>query len=60
MSILPLPSDIVDRIYIIYRGIMWTTNPLIAWAEMCKPKEEGGVGIIDLIAWNLVLIANVL
>lgn len=40
---------------------MWTIkHPPVAWAEMCKPKEEKGLGFKDLKAWNLALLAKVL
>lgn len=48
MSILPLPNDLIERIYSMCCGFMLTTkHPPIAWADMCKPKEEGGVGFRD-------------
>lgn len=49
LSMLPLPLGIIDRIYNICRSFMWTSrHPPISWANMCKPKEEGGLGFRDL------------
>ena len=27
----------------------------VAWADICLPKNEGGLGIKDLISWNKAL-----
>ena len=24
----------------------------VCWADVCKPKNEGGLGVIDLVLWN--------
>ncbi|GFZ11073.1 hypothetical protein Acr_22g0004710 [Actinidia rufa] len=31
---------------------------LVAWREICRPKSGGGLGFIDLHAWNLALISK--
>ncbi|KAF3786660.1 putative ribonuclease H protein [Nymphaea thermarum] len=31
---------------------------LIAWKDLCKPKEEGGVGLWALVEWNAALMAT--
>ncbi|GFS39653.1 hypothetical protein Acr_00g0064160 [Actinidia rufa] len=33
-------------------------KPLVAWREICRPKPEGGLGFIDLHAWNLALLSK--
>ncbi|GJR74563.1 RNA-directed DNA polymerase, eukaryota, reverse transcriptase zinc-binding domain protein [Tanacetum coccineum] len=30
----------------------------VAWKQVCKPKDEGGLGIKDLSSWNEVLMAK--
>lgn len=61
MSILPLLNEVVVRIYNICRSFMWIIKNLpIAWTEICRPKVEGGLGLRDLNAWNLALLAKVL
>ncbi|XP_074556543.1 uncharacterized protein LOC141812447 [Curcuma longa] len=61
MSVLPIPSGVVDRIYGICRSFMWTmSRPPIAWMELCRPRREGGLGLRDLSAWNHALLAKVL
>ncbi|KAF3784354.1 putative ribonuclease H protein [Nymphaea thermarum] len=31
---------------------------LVAWKDLCKPKEEGGVGLRTLVEWNAALMAT--
>lgn len=60
LSVLPLPYEIVDRIYSICKAFMWTTkHSPISWADVCKPKEEGGQRLRDLKAWNKALLTKV-
>ena len=35
-------------------------KPLVAWKDICKPKPEGGLGFIDLNAWNWAMLAKAL
>lgn len=38
LSILPLPSNIIDTIYGLCRKFIWQTNrPPIAWKKLCRP-----------------------
>ncbi|KAL0300293.1 UNVERIFIED_CONTAM: hypothetical protein Scaly_3052200 [Sesamum calycinum] len=32
--------------------IIWKGNAKVAWDQICKPKEEGGLGIRSMIAMN--------
>lgn len=46
LSILPLPKNIIDRIYALCRRFVWPTKHLpIAWNMFHLPREDGGVGI---------------
>nr|GEX02552.1 RNA-directed DNA polymerase, eukaryota, reverse transcriptase zinc-binding domain protein [Tanacetum cinerariifolium] len=45
-------------------GFLWCQGDLakgkakIAWKQVCKPKDEGGLGIKDLSLWNEVLMSK--
>lgn len=40
---------------------VWRTkHSLISWRMLCKPKEDGGLGLKNLGAWNKDLIAKTL
>lgn len=46
LSILPLPSNIIDKIYYLCRKFIWSTkHPPIAWSMFCKPINDGGLGL---------------
>ncbi|XP_073313562.1 uncharacterized protein [Primulina huaijiensis] len=61
LSILPLPSCIIDAIYSLCRKFVWPTkHPPIAWHTLCKPIEAGGLGLKNLKAWNKALLAKTL
>ncbi|KAL9227684.1 hypothetical protein vseg_003343 [Gypsophila vaccaria] len=46
-----LPKGVLERIETICRNFLWDSSadyrrvPLVAWSKVCKPKEEGGLGI---------------
>lgn len=51
LSILSIPSAVIDKLYVICRSFVWTSkHPSISWATICLAKEEGGYGIRDLRA----------
>lgn len=61
LSILPLPVNIIDRIYGICRNFFWSSkHPPIAWNIVWKPKEDRGLRLKNLVAWNNALIAKTL
>lgn len=61
MSILPLPANIIHDIYSLCRKFVWPTkHPPIAWNTLCKPIDDGGMGVKNLVAWNNALIAKTL
>ncbi|XP_073271519.1 uncharacterized protein [Primulina huaijiensis] len=61
LSILPVPSCVIDSIQSICRKFVWPTkHPPIAWTSVCKPLEDGGLGLKDLKAWNKALLAKTL
>jgi len=34
------------------------TMSWVSWKNLCKPKEEGGLGIRDIRKFNIVLLAK--
>ncbi|GFS34973.1 wall associated kinase 5 [Actinidia rufa] len=66
LSILPIPVGVRDRITSLCRNFLWggkatvSKKPLVAWKDICRPKPEGGLGFLDLYAWNLALLAKAL
>lgn len=60
-SVLPLSYVIIDRIYVLCRGFLWTARyPSISWTNICMSNEKGGYGLRYLKAWNKVLLSKVL
>ncbi|XP_075508005.1 uncharacterized protein LOC142544859 isoform X1 [Primulina tabacum] len=61
LSVLPVPNCVIDSIHSLCRKFVWPTKrPLIAWNTLCKPLADGGLGLKNLRAWNLALIAKTL
>ena len=56
-----LPQQVLDRVEQIMRAFLWkgvdlkTTGAKIAWKDVCRPKQEGGLGIKCLKVWNAAL-----
>lgn len=43
LSILPIPSAVIDKLYAICCSFIWTSNhPSISWTTIWLAKEEGG------------------
>nr|GEW88281.1 hypothetical protein [Tanacetum cinerariifolium] len=57
-SVFILSKIVIKYIDKILKGILWCQGDLskgkakIAWKQVCKTKEEGGLGIKDLNLWN--------
>ncbi|XP_059659057.1 uncharacterized protein LOC132305432 [Cornus florida] len=57
-SIFILPKGVFDEINRILMAFLWSgiemksTNAKIAWMDICKPKEAGGLGIPNLVISN--------
>lgn len=53
-SVFVLPKSVINDINKILKGFLWCQGDLtrgkakIAWEYVCKPKDEGGLGIKDL------------
>ncbi|GFY87366.1 hypothetical protein Acr_05g0010050 [Actinidia rufa] len=64
LSILLIPAGVREKIITFVQNFSMggkAANPkklLVAWKEVCKPKSEGGLGFVDLNAWNLALMSK--
>ncbi|XP_058732785.1 uncharacterized protein LOC131604357 [Vicia villosa] len=62
----PIPKCVIKRINVACRTFIWTGGNMpsrkspIAWKEVCKPREKGGLNIIDLEDWNKVTMLKLL
>lgn len=61
-SVFILPKTVVKEINKHLKGFLWCQGDLtrgkakVSWTTICKPKDQGGLGIKDLQLWNEVLI----
>ncbi|XP_074315270.1 uncharacterized protein LOC141651455 [Silene latifolia] len=59
-----LPAGVMERIQALCRNFLWeggedyTKAPLVAWSVLCKGKDEGGLGLVDLKTWNIAAIGK--
>ncbi|GJR26775.1 RNA-directed DNA polymerase, eukaryota, reverse transcriptase zinc-binding domain protein [Tanacetum coccineum] len=63
-SVFLLPKNVIYEINKMLKGFLWCQGELtkgkakISWKSICKPKEQGGLGIKNLQVWNEVLIVK--
>lgn len=64
LSFYKLPKKTICELIRIQRNILWggseTTKkiPWVSWGKICKPKQEGGLGIKNLELFNEVLLGK--
>ena len=57
-SIFILPKKVLHEVEDILRRFIWSGPELnkngakVAWADICCPHKEGGLGIKDIVVWN--------
>lgn len=57
----PIPTTIIDKINRLCRRFLWGgTKPKGSWADICTPKEEGGLGLRDSKTWNKAILLRIL
>ncbi|XP_057965889.1 uncharacterized protein LOC131156317 [Malania oleifera] len=62
LAIFPIPLNILKHVVKLCRVFLWggKKRSLVAWKEVCLPKVEGGLGILDLKNWNNTLLTKTL
>ncbi|XP_022897681.1 uncharacterized protein LOC111411376 [Olea europaea var. sylvestris] len=59
LFIFPILATIILRIVSHCQKFLWgSKKPLVAWKDLCLPKEKGGLDLKDLKSWNLALLAK--
>ena len=63
-SMFLIPQNVLDKITTVCRNYLWggkeeyTRAPHISWANACRDKKYGGIGIKEFTAWNKATIAK--
>ena len=58
LSLFIVPKAVVVRLERIQRNFLWGSSvecfkyPLVAWENVCLPRELGGLGIRNLVSFN--------
>jgi len=58
LSIFLMPKSVINQITCLCRNFLWTgsttrnMSALVAWKNICLPKDEGGLGLYDIKARN--------
>ncbi|XP_074305212.1 uncharacterized protein LOC141640260 [Silene latifolia] len=59
-----LPKGIINRVEATCRNFLWDgsaeyrRSPLVAWDKICRPKDEGGLGLKDQETWNKAMVGR--
>lgn len=59
-----IPKGVMQQVMQICRAYLWDGKihlnkpPPIAWSWLCKPKQQGGLGIRDCVIWNTAAIGK--
>ncbi|GKD54771.1 RNA-directed DNA polymerase, eukaryota, reverse transcriptase zinc-binding domain protein [Tanacetum coccineum] len=59
-----LPKTVINDINIIMKKFLWSQSDdskgktKVAWKNVCKPKNQGGLGLKDLTIWNHTLLVK--
>ncbi|VFQ88791.1 unnamed protein product [Cuscuta campestris] len=55
----PIHKSVLDRITTLCRAFLWGSKFCkVAWDDICKPKDEGGLGLRNSTIWNQALLAK--
>ncbi|XP_057958449.1 uncharacterized protein LOC131151213 [Malania oleifera] len=60
LSIFLIPYSVLAHIVKLCRAFLWggRRRPLVAWKDVCLPKQKGGLGVMDLKFWNKALLTR--
>jgi len=64
LSLFKAPKSVYSRIISIQRSFLWAWGKdnksisWVSWENLCKPLEEGGLGIKDIRKFNGALLAK--
>lgn len=57
----PLPPSVLERIIRLCRVFLWGSKRTpVGWDDVCRPKEEGGLGIRHLATWNMAILSKII
>lgn len=65
-SIFIIQKTVLKKIESVLAAFLWTGGDSnrykakVAWKEVCKPVEAGGLGVKDLVIWNQALILKLI
>lgn len=53
LSSLPVPKDIINKLHSLFASFFWNSRDSgrhhwVSWLSICRPVDEGGLGIRDL------------
>ena len=57
LGILPVPDTVLKDLETMCRSFLWRW-PKVRWTSVCKPRREGGLGLIELRSWNQAFMAK--
>lgn len=61
-SVFKIPKNVIVEIETLFKGFLWCNSEVckgkarVAWKEVCKPKDKGGLGLKSLELWNKTLL----
>lgn len=59
LAIFPLPATVRSIICRLCCRFLWGSKAApVAWSDICLPKQEGGLNLRDLKAWNSALLVK--
>lgn len=64
LSFYKAPKVVIKSLIKIQRNFLWGINEVdrgmywVAWDKICKPKEEGGLGVKNIELFNVALLAK--